>query len=93
MKAGKLLAHAVTAQDHGGTLSFSALDKQGNFIALTLTHGNGFGAQLDRFDEHDARRQKRAVLDGLVVLDDLLQEPARFPNVRIAAVVVVTPIP
>ncbi len=65
VKAGKLLAHAVTAQDHGGTLSFSAMDKQGNFIALTLTHGNGFGAQvtvdglgltlghgMSRFDPH-----------------------------------------
>lgn len=65
VKAGKLLAHAVTAQDHGGTLSFSAADKAGNFIALTLTHGNSFGAQvavdglgltlghgMSRFDPH-----------------------------------------
>lgn len=65
VKAGKLLVHAVTAQDHGGTLSFSTVDKLGNFIALTLTHGNGFGAQvtvdglgltlghgMSRFDPH-----------------------------------------
>lgn len=65
VKSGKFLAHAVTAQDHGGTLSFSAVDKLGNFIALTLTHGNGFGAQvtvdglgltlghgMSRFDPH-----------------------------------------
>ena len=65
VKAGKLLAHAVTPQDHGGTLNFSAMDEQGNFAALTLTHGNAFGAQvtvdglgltlghgMSRFDPH-----------------------------------------
>lgn len=65
VKAGRPLAHAVTARDHGGTLSFSAADRQGNFIALTLTHGNGFGARvtvpglgltlghgMSRFDPH-----------------------------------------
>ena len=65
VQAGKLLAHAVTPQDHGGTLNFSAMDEQGNFAALTLTHGNAFGAQvtvdglgltlghgMSRFDPH-----------------------------------------
>src|SRR5205814_7206575 len=65
VKAGKILAHAVTPRDHGGTLSFSAIDKHGNFAALTLTHGNGFGARvavaglgltlghgMSRFDPH-----------------------------------------
>lgn len=46
VKSGKTLAHAVTARDHGGTLSFSAVDRHGNFAALTLTHGNGFGARV-----------------------------------------------
>lgn len=65
VKSGKLLAHAVLPQDHGGTLSFSAADKHGNFAALTLTHGNSFGARvtveglgltlghgMSRFDPH-----------------------------------------
>jgi gamma-glutamyltranspeptidase / glutathione hydrolase len=65
VKAGKFLAHDVTPQDHGGTLNFSAVDKQGNFAALTLTHGNSFGARvtvdglgltlghgMSRFDPH-----------------------------------------
>jgi gamma-glutamyltranspeptidase/glutathione hydrolase len=46
VKSGQRLAHAVTARDHGGTLSFSAADRHGNFAALTLTHGNGFGARV-----------------------------------------------
>ncbi|MBI3878741.1 MAG: gamma-glutamyltransferase [Verrucomicrobia bacterium] len=67
VKAGKILTHAISPQDHGGTLSFSAVDKSGNFIALTLTHGNGFGARvavpglgltlghgMSRFDPHPA---------------------------------------
>jgi gamma-glutamyltranspeptidase/glutathione hydrolase len=65
VKAGTHLAHVVSAQDHTGTLSFSAIDAQGNFAALTLTHGNGFGARvtvdglgltlghgMSRFDPH-----------------------------------------
>jgi gamma-glutamyltranspeptidase/glutathione hydrolase len=46
VKAGKLLAHSTAPRDHGGTLSFSAIDKHGNLAALTLTHGNAFGAQV-----------------------------------------------
>ncbi len=65
VKAGKMPVRAITPRDHGGTLSFSAVDRQGNFAALTLTHGNGFGARvtvdslgltlghgMSRFDPH-----------------------------------------
>ncbi len=65
VKAGKFIDHAVTPRDQGGTLSFSAVDKLGNFAALTLTHGNSFGARvtvdglgltlghgMSRFDPH-----------------------------------------
>lgn len=65
VRDGKILEHAITPQDHGGTLSFSAMDKEGNFANLTLTHGNSFGARvaveglgltlghgMSRFDPH-----------------------------------------
>jgi gamma-glutamyltranspeptidase/glutathione hydrolase len=65
VRAGKILAHIVTPRDHGGTLSFSAIDPHGNFANLTLTHGNSFGARvmvdglgltlghgMSRFDPH-----------------------------------------
>jgi gamma-glutamyltranspeptidase/glutathione hydrolase len=65
VKAGKLLSHAVTPRDHRGTIHLSAADGQGNFAALTLTHGNSFGARvtvdglgltlghgMSRFDPH-----------------------------------------
>lgn len=42
--AGRLLAHPVTRRDQGGTIHLSAADRNGNLVALTLTHGNGFGA-------------------------------------------------
>ena len=44
VKAGKFLAHRVTPRDHTGTINLSAVDRHGNFVALTLSHGNGFGA-------------------------------------------------
>lgn len=43
---GKLLSHSVTRRDHSGTIHLSAADQQGNFAALTLTHGNSFGARV-----------------------------------------------
>jgi gamma-glutamyltranspeptidase/glutathione hydrolase len=43
---GKLIAHAVTPNSQTGTISLSAVDKHGNMAALTLTHGQGFGAQV-----------------------------------------------
>jgi gamma-glutamyltranspeptidase/glutathione hydrolase len=46
VKKGRIPDHGLTAHAQGGTLSFSACDKHGNFAALTLTHGNGFGAQI-----------------------------------------------
>lgn len=44
VKAGKLLPHAVTPNPQTGTVNLSAVDQHGNFAALTLTHGGGFGA-------------------------------------------------
>jgi gamma-glutamyltranspeptidase/glutathione hydrolase len=44
VKAGKFLAHAVVSGRQTGTIHLSAADRHGNFAALTLTHGNGFGA-------------------------------------------------
>jgi gamma-glutamyltranspeptidase/glutathione hydrolase len=37
--------HIGDHQDEG-TTNISAADRQGNFIAMTLTHGNSFGAQV-----------------------------------------------
>ncbi len=45
-KAGRVLAHRVTPRDHAGTVNLSAADRDGNFIAITLTHGNSFGARV-----------------------------------------------
>ncbi|MGE0761124.1 MAG: gamma-glutamyltransferase family protein [Pirellulaceae bacterium] len=42
--AGRVLAHPVTRRDQGGTIHLSAADRNGNLVALTLTHGNAFGA-------------------------------------------------
>jgi len=44
VKAGKFLAHGVTPNPHAGTVNLSAADQQGNFVAVTLTHGGAFGA-------------------------------------------------
>ncbi|MDZ4287542.1 MAG: gamma-glutamyltransferase [Prosthecobacter sp.] len=46
VKAGRILSHGLETKTQGGTLNFSACDKQGNIAALTLTHGNSFGAQV-----------------------------------------------
>jgi gamma-glutamyltranspeptidase / glutathione hydrolase len=46
VKRGELIHHAVTPQEHGGTLSFSSIDRHGNMAALTITHGNAYGAQV-----------------------------------------------
>jgi gamma-glutamyltranspeptidase/glutathione hydrolase len=55
----------VTSRPDQGTINLSAADKQGNFVALTLTHGGAFGARvtvpglgltlghgMSRFDPH-----------------------------------------
>ena len=44
VKDGKPLAHAFTPRPHTGTIHLSTADRHGNFAALTLTHGNTFGA-------------------------------------------------
>ena len=44
VKDRKDLVHAVTPRPHTGTIHLSAADRQGNFAALTLTHGESFGA-------------------------------------------------
>ncbi|MFM7036396.1 MAG: gamma-glutamyltransferase [Planctomycetaceae bacterium] len=41
---GQILDHQLTGNSHAGTIHISAADDQGNLIALTLTHGNSFGA-------------------------------------------------
>jgi gamma-glutamyltranspeptidase/glutathione hydrolase len=41
---GQILDHQLTASNQAGTIHISAADDQGNLIALTLTHGNSFGA-------------------------------------------------
>lgn len=65
VQAGKVLAHAATSRDHTGTINLSVADKAGNLAAITLTHGNSFGARvtvdglgltlghgMSRFDPH-----------------------------------------
>ena len=46
VQGGKILTHDITPKPQGGTISLSAADAQGNFAALTLTHGESFGARV-----------------------------------------------
>ena len=46
LKTGRAIDHGLKANLQGGTLSFSACDRHGNMAALTLTHGDSFGAQV-----------------------------------------------
>lgn len=46
LKDGKPLAHAAESRAHSGTINLSVVDKAGNLAAITLTHGNGFGARV-----------------------------------------------
>lgn len=46
VSAGKILEPDFKTSTQGGTLNFSACDKHGNIAALTLTHGDGFGAHV-----------------------------------------------
>lgn len=46
LKDGKILTHDVTPRDHSGTICLAGADELGNFAALTLTHGNAFGARV-----------------------------------------------
>lgn len=67
VKAGKVLAHAAESRPHTGTINLSVVDQAGNLAAITLTHGNAFGARvtvdglgltlghgMSRFDPHPA---------------------------------------
>lgn len=40
------LSVRVTSRPDTGTISLSAVDRQGNLAAMTLTHGRGFGARV-----------------------------------------------
>lgn len=40
----KALEIKSNRQNHGGTIHLNAIDAKGNAVALTLTHGNAFGA-------------------------------------------------
>jgi gamma-glutamyltranspeptidase/glutathione hydrolase len=44
LKAKKPLELATESRPHGGTVHLSCVDANGNMAALTLTHGNAFGA-------------------------------------------------
>jgi gamma-glutamyltranspeptidase/glutathione hydrolase len=46
VEQGRPIDHKLATTTQGGTLSFSAIDKQGNMAALTLTHGEAFGAKV-----------------------------------------------
>lgn len=44
VKSRKPLPPAGEPREHAGTIHLSVADKEGNMVALTLTHGNSFGA-------------------------------------------------
>lgn len=44
VREGRRRNPETRSADHGGTIHLSAADRDGNMAALTLTHGNGFGA-------------------------------------------------
>ncbi|MBM3335592.1 gamma-glutamyltransferase, partial [Candidatus Sumerlaeota bacterium] len=46
VKAGKLLEGPAAPRPQSGTISLSAADRSGNLVALTLTHGEAFGARI-----------------------------------------------
>jgi gamma-glutamyltranspeptidase/glutathione hydrolase len=46
LKEGKPVAAAGDGRSASGTVNISAADGKGNFVALTLTHGNSFGARV-----------------------------------------------
>ncbi len=46
VRDGKILAHDISSKPQGGTIHLSAADARGNFAALTLTHGESFGARV-----------------------------------------------
>jgi gamma-glutamyltranspeptidase / glutathione hydrolase len=46
VKEGKTIPLKAESRAQPGTINLSAVDKQGNLAALTLTHGGGFGARV-----------------------------------------------
>ncbi len=44
VKTGTILPQPAATRPHSGTINLSAVDRHGNMAAITLTHGNGFGA-------------------------------------------------
>ena len=46
VKTDKIIEPDFSTRTQGGTLNFSACDKHGNMAALTLTHGDSFGAHV-----------------------------------------------
>lgn len=44
--AGQVIGRNMSSPTQGGTLNFSACDRHGNACALTLTHGEAFGARV-----------------------------------------------
>lgn len=46
LRTQKPLALDVTPSRAGGTVNVSAVDRHGNMIAITLTHGGGYGARV-----------------------------------------------
>lgn len=46
LKEGRLIPGKSTARPDGGTIHLSSVDAKGMMVALTLTHGGSFGAQV-----------------------------------------------
>jgi gamma-glutamyltranspeptidase/glutathione hydrolase len=46
VRGGQILEPDFRTSTQGGTLNFGACDRHGNMAALTLTHGDGFGAHV-----------------------------------------------
>ncbi len=46
VKAGAPVAQAVDPSRAGGTINLSVADRHGNLIAVTITHGAGYGAKV-----------------------------------------------
>lgn len=46
VKEQKMAPEQTRPRDQGGTVHLSAIDKDGNMVAITLTHGASFGARV-----------------------------------------------
>lgn len=46
VKTGTILPQPATPRPHSGTIHLSSVDRDGNMAAITLTHGNSFGAAV-----------------------------------------------